>query len=600
MTPPLPPTRGSGGASAPEETSAAVLRTFSSDRSFVGASPQPIDPTSLALPSAIVVRNASAIPEPGATLGSISVGQSPVGVAYDPSDGLVYVTDFGGGAVTALNGTTEVATIPVGTDPYGVTYDPFDQQVYVTNNGADSVSVLRGTSVVSTISLPPSSSPEGIAADPYNGEVYVADSGTDNVSVLSSGAIAATVRVGTAPDGVAYHSGNGDMYVANNQANTVSVINGTTVVKTITVGSSPGGLAYDPVSSLMYVADLAGGNVTALLGMASFATIKVGSGPDGVAFDPANGFAYVSNRGSNTVSALNRTTVSATLSVGTYPEGLAYYPPTGSLFVADNSVDTLSIVSTVLVETPSVITDRGSDVTATDVNQSVLVSSFLPGLGAGGETVRYHVDPSPGFGCGTQVNFSVPNGIGVLNLSCVPTAVGIYTIWLNVTDADANTVWTYFSIPVEPALLVPAPQVSALVLSGTPSADVNQSVNLDVRPSGGSGVYLVYQWFGLPGTGCSGTSGATVTCRFPSPGTFAPAVEVIDSNLAVTVGSSTSLTIYPDPMAPPPVANRSAWDVGQSVRFTETPRGGPGTFNAYTWSGLSPSTCTALTSSSPV
>jgi YVTN family beta-propeller protein len=57
----------------------------------------------------------------------------PWGIAYDPSNGYIYVADWGWSIVSVINGKTVIATIPVGTGPVGIAYDPSNGYLYVTN-----------------------------------------------------------------------------------------------------------------------------------------------------------------------------------------------------------------------------------------------------------------------------------------------------------------------------------------------------------------------------------------------------------------------------------------------------------------------------------
>jgi YVTN family beta-propeller protein len=70
-------------------------------------------------------------------------GISPYGVAFDSSNGDVYVTNFYSDSVSVINGATNtvIAGITVGLSPYGVAFDSSNGDVYVANEGSDSVSV---------------------------------------------------------------------------------------------------------------------------------------------------------------------------------------------------------------------------------------------------------------------------------------------------------------------------------------------------------------------------------------------------------------------------------------------------------------------------
>jgi len=101
--------------------------------------------------------------------------KDPWGIAYDPSNGYIYVADVGSNTVSVINSATNtvIATIPVGKGPARVTYDPSNGYIYVADVGSNTVSVINGTTVIATI--PVGSEPWGIAYDPSNGYIYVAD-----------------------------------------------------------------------------------------------------------------------------------------------------------------------------------------------------------------------------------------------------------------------------------------------------------------------------------------------------------------------------------------------------------------------------------------
>jgi len=101
----------------------------------------------------------------------------PVGVAYDPSNGYIYVTNDDSDTVSVINGATNkvIATIPVGIWPEGIAYDPSNGYIYVANEGSNTVSVINGATNKVIATIPVGAGPEGIAYDPSNGYIYVTD-----------------------------------------------------------------------------------------------------------------------------------------------------------------------------------------------------------------------------------------------------------------------------------------------------------------------------------------------------------------------------------------------------------------------------------------
>jgi len=130
-------------------------------------------------------------------------GMEPWGIAYDPSNGYIYVTDWSSGTVSVINGTTVIATIPVGTNPGGVAYDPSNGYIYVANYGSGTVSVINGANNTVIATIPVGQGPTGVAYDPSNGYIYVADDDSGTVSVINGTTVIANITVGPFPWGVA-------------------------------------------------------------------------------------------------------------------------------------------------------------------------------------------------------------------------------------------------------------------------------------------------------------------------------------------------------------------------------------------------------------
>jgi YVTN family beta-propeller protein len=113
-----------------------------------------------------------------------------MGVAYDPSNGYIYVTDFYSDTVSVINGAnnTVIATIPVGSRPMGVAYDPSNGYIYVTNWNSGTVSVINGKTNIVIANITVGQGPTGIAYDPSNGYIYVANFASGTVSIISTSA----------------------------------------------------------------------------------------------------------------------------------------------------------------------------------------------------------------------------------------------------------------------------------------------------------------------------------------------------------------------------------------------------------------------------
>ncbi len=304
------------------------------------------------------------------------IGLNPAGIAFDPSNGLLFVADQGIDMVSGPQYVSVVSptlgkvvdSIPVGIHPIGVAYDPLDKSVYVTNMGSNNVSIIDATTLRSVGSIPVGTEPWGIAVDSRSGNLYVANYGSNNVSVISTATNQVIDWIGMSlnPVAIAYDDGNRQVYVTNAGSNDVAVVNSTTeqVVKWVTAGETPDALAYDPQNGNIYVANqgegyLGGGaggwNVTIINGSTdSFAGGIWGmSYPRGIVYDPVNGDIYVVNQGGfgplegsvSVIDTANKSVVAQIANGTAHPVEIAFDSQTSNLYVTNLASHVITVVN---------------------------------------------------------------------------------------------------------------------------------------------------------------------------------------------------------------------------------------------------------------
>jgi YVTN family beta-propeller protein len=197
-------------------------------------------------------------------ISTVQVGASPFGIAYDSGKGQVWVANSGAGTVSVINATYDsVLTSPtVGESTYApeaVAYDPSNGFVYVTDYAEQMVSVMSDSLDVLYSEFSVADGPDGIVYDPGTSELFVANSLSDNVSVVSTATQTqiASVPVGSAPSGVVYDGSAGDVLVLNANSSNVTVIadSNNTVVANDTVGADPQYAVTDTGTQRIYVGD---------------------------------------------------------------------------------------------------------------------------------------------------------------------------------------------------------------------------------------------------------------------------------------------------------------------------------------------------------
>lgn len=282
---------------------------------------------------------------------------SPWGMAFDPSNGDLYVAVVNSNSVAVINGVTDsiVGNVTVGYSPMDIVYDASNGCLYATNAGADYVSVINGTTNSVVANVTTGFSPASGAYDSQNGYVYVGQFSAGNTSRVYAINGATNTVVGnttvsgmvTPMRGIAFNSANGAVYVVG-YSNWVTVINGST-------GSRVRSVAGLNEASTV-VSDSANGHVYVTEGSSSVAVISgrtdailsrvvVGRHPLGIGYDPSNGFIYVAVEGSNLVSVIDGRSnmVIQNIPVGMDPHSVAFDSQNGQLYVSNSG--TVSIIS---------------------------------------------------------------------------------------------------------------------------------------------------------------------------------------------------------------------------------------------------------------
>ncbi len=326
---------------------------------------------------------------------SLPAGAQPIGIAYDPTNGLVYAVDTTNVALDVLNGTSLDLTLSLGSspEPRGDAYDPANGLLYVATSTGLSI-VHPGNGSVDELSL-------GFEAyqpvyDPANGEVYVDNAlGSDVVAVqAASGEVVGNLSLGALagdePQGLVYDAANADLYAFDHASSNISVVSTAlaigpvapalrgTGVTGISAGSAPAGpeptnVTYDPADGDLFVGHSTGdvvGVVNAST-LAPVANVTVGRDPFDLAYDPSNGEIYVANFGGPNVTVLDGATlrVVANIPLPSDAESVVYDSGDGEVYVADDlsvaAIDpaTNSVVATIPAPCPFVLSyDPAADV----------------------------------------------------------------------------------------------------------------------------------------------------------------------------------------------------------------------------------------------
>ena len=288
----------------------------------------------------------------GQTPASLAVGPGPAGIVVDPATDTIYVANGGGDTVSVIDGATcnatitsgcgqTPATVTVGQSPFGMALDAANHTLYVNDAPENAVSMIDATTcnagdTTGCVQTPPTASvgqfPVPIVADRRTDTVYVGNGNEPTVSVLDGATCNATnttgcrahpitLHVPSGPDGLAINEKTETLFVANNGpgtstllTNSVSVINAATCnahatsgcdqpAPSVITGANRGGNTVDEATNTLYVTtfdstlqviDGATCNQTVVTGCGQMTPATLaGFVPVSVALNPATHTVYV-------------------------------------------------------------------------------------------------------------------------------------------------------------------------------------------------------------------------------------------------------------------------------------------------------------------
>ncbi len=531
--------------------------------------------------------------------------------------------------------------IPAGAETGGIAYDPAQGVLFVSGGQNLSVISQRTGTVVRNISIPWGVG--AVAYDPSLGEVFVANQGGANVTVVNAttDVVSGEFDLGSAgsPSSILVSPSNGYLYIGNNLAGVtvVNPSNQSVVTQIYTNGGTdnfpPCSLAYDPLLDEIFAVECGSndyvyvintttnqlGSTLTLVGAQAAAYVtglgyllvsqNLPSGPNVTVLDPATGAVHAEfaapsesqlvpdglldispgslalalawNPDADTseliVANLSDGQLVGDVSLGANePLGLAFDSATNSAYVAEllGPQGNSGHGGVVVVNLSRPFTDSiSSSRSVVDVGQIVWFNTSLGGYTG---PAAYAYSAPGGLGCQTSITAT---------LACVPTATGTY--WVNATvvvQGQPTLDWSGQSgaETVESAL------VATLTLSNV-SLGLGQALAISGMASGGSRAYT-YSYAGLP-PGCAFRGQPQFGCIPTESGNYTIVFAVEDSN-GQNLSSARTLAVVFNFTAQMP----TLVDVGQA--FTITVHSDPG-FGAltYSYSGLPPG-CAGADSSS--
>ncbi|MCI4331787.1 MAG: hypothetical protein L3K19_08105 [Thermoplasmata archaeon] len=198
----------------------------------------------------------------------IPAGCDEQGVAFDPKNGEIFVTNlgpsYGFGTVTVVNTTSRsiVVTISIGYYTTGILYEAKDDAVFVlsyyntTEINASTNKWVRSFSSAGGGYGFAGGYSNAMAFDPTHDVLAIAAGWVEGLNVSNHTVFASVVMHGAGASGVALDPDTHEFYVSGSGTGNVTVLNSTTFkpVTNLTTCYQPNSVAFDPASDAVFVA----------------------------------------------------------------------------------------------------------------------------------------------------------------------------------------------------------------------------------------------------------------------------------------------------------------------------------------------------------
>jgi DNA-binding beta-propeller fold protein YncE len=155
----------------------------------------------------------------GAVLATAPAGEYPDGLAYDPVQRHVFVSDESGGVETVITSAGHrIATIPLGGDAGNVQFDPATDRIFADVQTRNEIAVIdpRSNQIVKRIRVPTCANDHGLLIDSPRRIAFVACDGNAKLLTLNlrTMSFTGTFNVGQSPDVLAFDASKRRLYVS--------------------------------------------------------------------------------------------------------------------------------------------------------------------------------------------------------------------------------------------------------------------------------------------------------------------------------------------------------------------------------------------------
>ena len=253
---------------------------------------------------------------------SVNSGLSmPSGVALDPENGILYVSDLETNNIAILNASSAniLGYINTGTNsnPSELLFDSYNQYLYVYEGGAKALSIINTTTEKVVGEIPIQTNGQtvfSLSLDNLNGNVFLTDSCTGNISIISGIVVLKNITVPSwySVTGSVFVPSNGYLYLIGTAGIVMETnVNSGQIVKTINIPNAGTSIAFDQESNTLAITNYSyNGNPSSIFfvnvsNSTYIGSVPVGYNPESIVLGGAASDLYIMNMGSDTVSIIS-------------------------------------------------------------------------------------------------------------------------------------------------------------------------------------------------------------------------------------------------------------------------------------------------------
>lgn len=204
----------------------------------------------------------------GAVLASAPAGEYPDGLAYDPVQKHVFVSDESGGVETVITASgRRIATISLGGDAGNVQFDAATDHVLADVQTLNQIAVIdpRTNRIIKRINVPNCNNDHGLLIDSTRRIAFVACDGNAKLLTLNlrTMSFTGTFNVGQSPDVLAFDAAKRRLYVSAESGIVAVFAETATTVKPLGMSflaTEAHTVAVDPATHLVYFPLQSGSN----------------------------------------------------------------------------------------------------------------------------------------------------------------------------------------------------------------------------------------------------------------------------------------------------------------------------------------------------